>query len=168
MKRAIAGIIVIIGTICSVPAGAEKALYGNAAAKADTELTSTEMLTYALEDEYTAHAEYAAVIAQFGAVKPFTSIIKAEETHIDSLKKIFTGRKIAIPSDEGTRHTIIPQTLLQANQTGVQAEIDNIAMYERFLKEPAINSNENADIKAVFVNLKNASEKHLQAFQRQL
>lgn len=53
-------------------------LYGQAAAAADKELTLADMLTYAIEDEWLAHGEYAGIIADLGAGRPFTNIVQAE------------------------------------------------------------------------------------------
>jgi len=51
-------------------------IFGNSAAKADQDLTIMDMLTYAIQDEYLARAEYAAIMAQFGTARPFTNIKK--------------------------------------------------------------------------------------------
>jgi hypothetical protein len=45
----------------------------------------------------------------------------------------------------------------------VQAEIDNIAMYESFLEKELP-----ADVAGLFAELKRASENHLRAFQNNL
>jgi hypothetical protein len=48
-------------------------------------------------------------------------------------------------------------------KAGVQAEIDNIAMYDSFLQQTLPE-----DVKLVFVELRDASKNHLASFQRQL
>jgi len=79
----------VLGTACTAGIFSENsaAPYGNKAAAQDSELSIEDMLRYALEDEYTAHAEYTAVLAEFGTVRPFDSILKAEETHIAAVKR---------------------------------------------------------------------------------
>jgi hypothetical protein len=146
----------------------ETSVYGNKAAADDMNLTIEKMLRYAVEDEYLARAEYNAIMDTYGTIRPFSSIEKAEENHINIIKKIYSQRNIAIPPDEGAGHAVTPPTLRSAFETGIQAEIDNIAMYERFLNENELDKKENEDVKNLFQNLKQASENHLRAFRRQL
>lgn len=148
--------------------GTNQNLYGSSAAKVDNDLTIQDMLTYAIQDEYLAHAEYEAIISKFGNVKPFTNIIKAEETHIKWLEDAFKAYKLPIPKDEAKKYIKVPETLIKAYEAGVQAEIENIAMYERFLGIPLIKSNAYSDLRTLFTNLKNASQNHLEAFKKQL
>lgn len=148
--------------------GTNQNLYGSSAAKADNDLTIQDMLTYAIQDEYIARSEYQAIIAKFGNVKPFTNIIKSEETHIKWLEDAFKKYKLAIPKDEAKKYIKIPDTLTKAYEVGVQAEVENIAMYERFLGTPLIKSATYSDLQTLFTNLKNASQNHLEAFKKQL
>lgn len=137
--------------------------YGAEGALADKSLSIADMLVYAIQDEYLAHGEYQAIIAKFGNVRPFSNIVTSEETHIAYLNEIFTAYKMEIPPDDSAGHVVVPGSLLEANQTCVQAEIDNIAMYERFLTYDLPD-----DVKTAFEALKSASEKHLQSFQKQV
>ncbi|MCA1949312.1 MAG: DUF2202 domain-containing protein [Treponema sp.] len=143
-------------------------LYGNGAAKADTDLTIQDMLTYAIQDEYLARGEYVAIMAKFGTIRPFSNIMEAEKTHISWLEQAFKTYKIAIPKDESASFIVVPKTVTEAYEAGVQAEIDNIAMYDRFLAQPVIQDPKFADLKTLFTNLRNASENHLRAFKNQL
>lgn len=144
------------------------AAWGAAAAKSDVSPTLNSMLRYAIEDEYLAHAEYEAIIAKFGAQKPFSNIIKAEVTHIGWLVSEFGSRGLAVPADEGKKYVVMPATLNDAFKAGVQAEIDNIAMYELFLKDGALAKAENKAVKDLFVRLRDASKNHLKAFENGL
>ncbi|MFA6856263.1 MAG: hypothetical protein WCR31_03545 [Treponema sp.] len=47
-------------------------------------------------------------------------------------------------------------------------ELDNIAMYERFLSDDKLAGADTSDISRLFRSLKRASENHLQAFRKQL
>lgn len=142
--------------------------YGAAAAKADKDLTIEEMLVYAIQDEYLARAEYKAILAKFGNVRPFSNIVSAEETHVSYLKSAFSKYNLSVPLDEADGRIVVPSTLEEANRAGVQAEIENIAMYNRFLGAPALQAATYADIRSLFQTLKDASENHLKAFQNQL
>lgn len=137
--------------------------FGANGALMDTDLSIIDMLTYAIQDEYLAHAEYAEIIAIYGDQNPYNNIIEAESTHIASLTSIFETYDIALPQDDAVSYLIIPVSLLEAAQTGVQAEISNIAMYDLFLSYDLPD-----DIRAVFDSLKAASESHLLAFEKQV
>lgn len=137
--------------------------YGAKGALADKNLTINDMLMYAAQDEYLAHGEYLAIINKFGSQKPYTNIISAEETHLAYLKEVYLAYGLDFPSDASKEHIVIPTDLLEAAKTGVQAEIDNIAMYKLFL---TYDLPEN--VFEVFSALKSGSESHLAAFQKQV
>lgn len=137
--------------------------YGAIGAELDDEYTIEEMLIYAIQDEFLARAEYEKLIQEFGVDRPFTNIIRAEETHIELLKPLFEAYDISLPLDTSKDHLLIPNDLKEVYEIGVQAELDNIAMYESFLQEDLPQ-----DIRTVFESLKAASESHLLAFQKNL
>lgn len=137
--------------------------YGAKGALADEYLTVVDMLTYALQDEYLAHGEYQAIIDKFGSQKPYSNIILSEETHISYLREIYKSYNIEFPSDSSETNIVIPNNLLEAAQTGVQAEIDNIAMYEKFLTYDLPDS-----VRDIFIILKDGSKNHLNSFQKQV
>lgn len=137
--------------------------YGAIGSFKDSNPTLEQMLIYAIQDEYLARSEYEYIISEMGGSAPFTNIIKAEQTHIDLLIPLFTQYEFALVEDTSKDHLIVPSTITQALETGVQAEIDNIAMYESFLKMELPD-----DVRSVFESLKNASVGHLSAFERKL
>lgn len=53
----------------------------------------------------------------------------------------------------------------EAFQTGVDAEIANIGMYETFLAHPLLARPENEALRDLFTRLRDASKNHLQAFR---
>jgi hypothetical protein len=121
-----------------------------------------EALSMALEDEYKAWAVYDQVIADFGAVRPFASIQKAEESHIAALVTLFQRYDLEVPENEWPGEVPSFDTLADACAAGVQAEIDNAALYDELFSMV-----DNADIVQVFTSLQRASEtRHLPAFQR--
>ena len=137
--------------------------YGAKGALADNDLTINDMLTYAVQDEYLARGEYLAIIDKFGEQRPYTNIVKSEETHLTFLKEVYLSYGLDFPADASADHLIIPADLLEAALTGVQAEIDNIAMYELFLTHDLPEN-----VFEVFSALKSGSESHLLAFQKQV
>ena len=110
------------------------AAYGSAAVVAGKTYKLADMLTYAIEDEYAARAEYAAIMAKFGEQRPFSNIMRAEQTHIARLTPLFAAHGVALPKDNAAQHVVVPATLAEAFKIGVDAEIKNIAMYEEFLR----------------------------------
>lgn len=136
--------------------------FGAAGVKEGENYTVEQMLTYAIQDEYLAQAEYKAIIAKFGVDRPFTNIVKAEATHVEHLLPLFEAYNIQVPADTGVEHIVLPATLRELYDPCIAAEIHNIAMYEAFLKQEGLPE----DVEGVFEALKRASESHLQAFQR--
>jgi hypothetical protein len=137
--------------------------YGARGALSDSDLTLDEMLTYAIQDEYLARSEYEAIIKKYGEVRPFSNIIRAEQTHIDYLLPLFPKYNFVVPEDTSEDHIAVPVDFKTALELGVQAEIDNIAMYERFLTHDLPD-----DVRIIFERLKKASQNHLGAFKNKL
>ena len=116
----------------------------------------------ALDDEYKAWSVYEQVIADFGAVRPFTSIQKAEENHIAALVTIFDRYGLEVPANDWVDNVPSFDTLAKACEAGVQAEIDNADLYTQLF-----DMVDNPDITRVFTSLQRASETmHLPAFER--
>lgn len=131
----------------------------------DKDLTQHEMLTYALQDEYLAKNEYQATMDKFGNVRPFSNIKMSEEQHIAWLLPLFEKYGVkAVDENEMKEKVHVASSLEEAAEICVGAEVDNIAMYEKFLAQKDLPE----DMKAVFINLKAASENHLSAFKRQV
>lgn len=86
------------------------------------------MLVFAIQDEYLARSEYEHIINELGAQTPFTNIIKAEVKHIDMLKPLFEEYTIEIPQDNSSDYIVYPETITEGLETGVTAEINNIAI----------------------------------------
>lgn len=122
----------------------------------------------ALDDEYKAEAFYDAVIEKFGPVRPFVNIVEAERRHARRLENLLTAYGLSLPENgyrTGAKQTpAVPASLIEACQTGVDAEIENAALYEDRLL-PAVA--DYPDIAAAMNDLMSASrDRHLPAFQR--
>jgi hypothetical protein len=140
---------------------ASPADFGAAGAEADQEYTLEEMLQYAIEDEFLAQAEYEIIIEEYGLIRPFSNVIRAEGRHISALLPLFEEYDYEIPSNDAKERTVIPDSLEEIFSVGVEAEIKNIEMYKSFLEEELPD-----DVRRVFENLMRASESHLKAFER--
>lgn len=169
MKKAIFAVVVCIAMLAAACASApdvqQSAVvtedYGAGAALTDEDLTLEEMLNYALQDEYFARRRYQLVIDTLGEYVPFTNIVRAEGRHIMELIPLFKDYGFTVPEDESEAYVVAPESLLEAGRAGELAEIDNIAMYERFMEEDIPT-----DVYDVFAYLREASLNHLDAFRR--
>jgi len=121
-------------------------------------------LTYAIQDEHLAQAEYQYINRTFNYPPAFRGIVNAEGGHIAALTNLFVQRGWPVPPNIASQYVIRVRTLAEAYAVGVQAEIDNIAMYNRFLSRTDLPSN----WRTVFTNLRDASVCHQNAFERQL
>ena len=136
--------------------------YGSAAVTAGQTYTVEQMLTYAIQDEYAAQAEYQAILAAYGDNNAFANIVKAENTHIALLTTLFDTYGLTLPANDAASKITLPASLEEAYAAGVTAENANIAMYQTFLAQSDLP----ADVSATFTSLENASQNHLTAFTR--
>ncbi len=119
-------------------------------------------LSEALEDEYRARATYRKVIEAFGPVRPFVNIVEAEERHAKALFALFQAFGVEPPQDTWAERVTTPPTLAEACRMGVEAEIENAAMYDRLIDQIS-----NPGARDVMRRLQRASqERHLPAFRR--
>lgn len=138
-------------------------MYGANAAKADKDLVLEKMLAYSIQDEYLARQEYDIAIKAFGEEKPFTSIINSEVTHINWLRELFEKYDLPVPEDRSSEFLHTPENFRAALDGGVQAEIENIEMYDTFLSRDIPD-----EVKSVFTKLRDASKGHLFVLKRRL
>lgn len=154
-----ASLCILIPFIMAISAYAAP-VYGAAAVDENKIYTLPEMLTFAIEDEYLAQARYENVIGKFGAQRPFTNTLRSETMHISALKQLFDLYNVLLPQYNARNYLTEPATLADAFKAGINGEVNNIKMYNAFLKQ-----NMPSDVRAVFTALRNASERHLAAFQ---
>ncbi len=125
-----------------------------------------EVLDTALQDEYRAEATYASALDVYGDLKPFTRIVLAEGRHVSAVSRLIEKRGVPVPDWDAEAHPIPADfnqlEFAEACALGVQAEIDNVAMYDELI---AIGLP--ADVESVFLSLQNASgANHMAAFSR--
>jgi hypothetical protein len=121
-----------------------------------------QALTAGLLDEYNAYAVYDAVIAEFGAVAPFTSIQQAEAAHAAALERAFAYYGLDLPAYDGLDEAVTFTSVTAACEAGVEAEINNAGLYDAWLDAVS----DYPDLVTVFTNLRDASlYKHLPAFE---
>ena len=138
--------------------------YGSTGALQQEVFTLEEMLHYALQDEYTARAEYEYIMSIYGVQNPYENIMKSEETHIEMLLPLYETYGITLLEDTSSDHLFAFSSIEETYEIGVIAEINNIAMYNLFLGQDDLPE----DVEEVFIYLRDASENHLDAFQRKV
>ena len=128
----------------------------------DLDDAEAEALQMALNDEYKAWSVYDQVIADFGPVQPFVNIQRAEESHIAALTRLMEAYGLDVPQNPWPGNVPTFDTLADACAGGVQAELDNAALYDQLFSMV-----DNPDIVQVFTALQRASlSQHLSAFER--
>jgi hypothetical protein len=153
MKRLLIPIFVILFTSSE----ASSAFSAPAPLSAD----EAQALQMAIDDEYKARATYRNVIKAFGEIRPFSNIINAEERHIEALESLFEYYDQPIPQDRWDDKVPMFNSRPEACQAGIKGEEENIRLYEDLLVKTDAKA-----IRNVFLNLQNASSKHLRAFKR--
>lgn len=163
MKRMIKtlGMVLVITSLLLTSLNATEGQYGASGAEADQAYSLEEMLEYALQDERLAQAEYGAIMEAFDVTRPFSNIEKAEHIHEALVLDLYEARDMVIPDFDGSDYVLIPESLEEIYTIGIEAEMNNIAMYEAFLEEDL-----DEDVRLVFEALKAGSEYHLAAFER--
>lgn len=122
----------------------------------------TAALREALDDEQRAWAIYNQVLRDFGEVAPFVHIREAEARHQQALEALFHLHGLPVPENPWPGRVPRYASLEEACLAGVQAEVDNAALYDRLLV-----STSRPEILAVYRNLQEASQqRHLEAFRR--
>lgn len=125
-------------------------------------MTLKDRLTLALLDEYKSRATYAKILEKFGPARPFVNIHEAEGRHVEALVHLFETYQIEVPVDHWPCHITVPATLKEACEQAVDAEQDNMTMYDRILAETS-----EPDVRRVLLHLQSASrDRHLPAFER--
>ncbi|WP_404448318.1 hypothetical protein [Sutcliffiella horikoshii] len=137
--------------------------YGAKGALNAASLTLPEILTYTLQDEYLAQARYNRILGTYGYIRTFARIQEAELRHISALLPLFQQYQVPVPQDISPQFVTTPPSIKDAYAAGVEGEIENIGMYEKFLALDIPN-----DMRIVFTRLRDASVNHLAAFERGL
>lgn len=121
-----------------------------------------QVLRIAVYDEYHAYETYRKTIEKFGNVTPFSNIIEAEIRHFSALEPLLNKYGVPAPINDWYDKIEVPNTLQEACEVGVAAEIDNIQMYDNLLSYVS----EYPDIQDVLYRLQAASyNNHLPAFR---
>lgn len=122
-----------------------------------------QVLRIAVYDEYHAYETYKKTIETLGAVEPFTNIMQAEIRHYEALIPLLHKYGVPVPFNDWEGKVEAPNSILEAAETGVAAEIDNIKMYDNLITY----AQGYPDIVDVLYKLQAASyNNHLPAFRQ--
>lgn len=130
-----------------------------------TQGTTAEILdamALAIQDEYHAENVYQRVLTDFGQVFPFSRIVNAEQRHSAAIAGLYRNRSLEVPTSEWNLGNVPRfESIREACAAAAQAEIDNIALYDRYLEWELPT-----DVRNVFTNNRAASlHNHLPAFE---
>ncbi len=115
-----------------------------------------------LQREQYALASYQNVVAQLGAVRPFTNVIQGEQQHVATLKALFAEHRLSVPTAAVPGATA-PATTAQACALGASIEHSLVSLYDEQLPKVASY----ADVHRALENLRTVSlENHLPAFEK--
>ncbi len=119
-------------------------------------------LNAAIEDEFKAQVTYWRILNDFGSqTKPFSNILNAEVKHADAIANLLNTYSLSVPANT-FNVTDMPafSTVKDACAAGAIAEVENIELYDKFLKLDLPS-----DVRNVFENNRKASlNNHLPAF----
>jgi hypothetical protein len=130
----------------------------------DTPLSdsSRRAVERALADERAAEARYETVTRSLGTVMPFRQLERAERRHAWALEQLLEQHGAPVPPAASAPSISEPKSLREECALGVQAEKNNIALYDELLR-----SELPADVQCVFSHLRSASrDRHLPALER--
>ncbi len=132
----------------------------NTTALAPLSPAEAEALKEAILEEYGAQNLYQSVINQYGAITPFSRIVKSEAQHASALIRQANKYGVAVPAAPAVPATTFT-SIQAACQAGVAAEKADAALYDELKKVTT-----HADLLRVYTTLQSASlNNHLPAFQ---
>lgn len=122
-----------------------------------------QVLRIAVYDEYHAYETYKKVLETFGDTAPFTNIIEAEVRHYQALSHLLEKYQVPAPLNDWEGTIEAPNSILEACEVAVAAEIDNIKMYDSLISYVQ----EYPDVLDTMYRLQAASyNNHLPAFRQ--
>lgn len=119
-------------------------------------------LNATIEDEYKAQITYQRILSDFGSqTKPFSNILSAEVKHADAIANLLNTYDLPVPNNTfNVADMPTFSTVKDACAAGAIAEVENIELYDKFLKLDLPS-----DVRNVFENNRKASlNNHLPAF----
>ncbi len=124
-----------------------------------------QVLRIAVYDEYHAYETYKKTIEKFGSIPPFSNIIEAEVRHYQALMHLLQKYNVPAPINDWADKIETPNSILEASEIGVAAELDNVKMYDNLISY----SKEYPDVLDTLYQLQAVSyNNHLPAFRNKV
>lgn len=124
--------------------------------------STLDILTEAIREEYKARATYQAAIARFGDNTPFANVAQSEDEHVNAWRREFERLGLAVPEDTFSGKVAVAGSFQEACAAGVAAEKEDVALYDKLLKETT-----DPALIAIMRQQRTVSlENHLVAFER--
>eukprot|EP01155_Anaeramoeba_flamelloides_P010533 Anaeramoba_flamelloidesa325723_423.p3 GENE.a325723_423~~a325723_423.p3 ORF type:complete len:245 (-),score=34.14 a325723_423:4131-4865(-) len=92
-----------------------------------------QALRIAVYDEYRAYETYKKILEKFGDTQPFSNIIQAEVNHYQALIPFLEKYQVEIPINDWEEKIQVPNSILEACELGVAAELENIKTYDNLI-----------------------------------
>lgn len=129
----------------------------------DAQPVLNQALRIAVYDEYRAYETYKKILETYGDTDPFTNIIHAEVSHYQALIPLLEKYQVEVPINDWEAKVVAPNSVLEACELGVAAEIENIKMYDDLITYVS----DYPDVLDLMYRLQAASyNNHLPAFRR--
>lgn len=122
----------------------------------------TQALRIAMYNQYKVYELYRLSSATFQKQEPFTNIMQAKTEQFDKMVRIATNLQIEAPVNDITGSIKAPNSLKEAYELAVAAEVETIQMYDYLIPYVA----QNAELLDAFYQFQAASyNKHLPVFR---
>lgn len=119
------------------------------------------MLVYAVQDEYVAEQQYKTILEDLGDNELFKKITAEETMHASAALPLLAKYNVAEVDADYKSIASHPKDWKEAAEIGVQAEINNIDIFDTFLNQPNLPD----DVKTIFTELRDASKVHETQFE---
>jgi rubrerythrin len=122
-----------------------------------------EALDTMIQDEYRLEQTYLRVLRDFGEMRPFSNIVRAEQRHSAAITALYTARGLPVPASRWSAEDVPAyRSVREACAAAIEGERANIALYDRYLERPLPD-----DVRATFeYNRRASAEHHLPALRR--
>jgi len=142
-------------------AGAGRGNSGGQGSREPLSDAEIEGLVRAIEEEFGAQALYQSVLDKFGNVSPFNDIVLSEARHASALINQAQKYGIPVPEFPSIEGLSAFETVDEACQAGVDAEIADAELYDELMSFTT-----NSALIRVYTNLQKATlDSHLPAFE---
>ncbi len=122
--------------------------------------TINRILSYALENQMIAKAEYRGMINKYGISKPFIKLLKTQEPYIDMINSLFKSYNLKAPNKNWEQTVRIPENVDIFYADSAIKEKNIVEMYKGFLSEEIPD-----DIRAAVQKLMELSLNHIRLYK---